>query len=259
MREILLTILLGIIQGLTEFLPVSSSGHLTLFSEIFNLGENTLFTAVALHFGTLMAVVVYYFKDLINLFKRENHKTIGHLALATLPAGLVMLFISGTIETLFDSSKFVSFGFLITGIILIVTDIVGKHIRETKPLTWKSALVMGLSQACAVFPGISRSGSTLSGGIILASGERKQVADFAFLMSIPIILGSTLFELVSVDLNSINWMATILGVLASFITGYLAIKFMLKIIKKCNFKWFSLYLFVLFVITFINGFILPIW
>ena len=259
MREILLTILLGIIQGLTEFLPVSSSGHLTLVAEIFGITENNLFTAVALHFGTLMAVIVYYFKDLVKLFRPENHKTIWHIVLATLPAGLVMLFINHKIETMFDSSKFVSFGFLITAIILLATDFIGKRIKETKNITWKSALLMGTAQAFAVFPGISRSGSTISGGIILASGERKQVADFSFLMSIPIILGSTLFEVVSVDYSSINWIAIILGVIASFVTGYLAIKFMLKIIKKCNFKWFSLYLFFLFVITFINGFIVKIW
>ena len=118
---------------------------------------------------------------------------------------------------------------------------------------------MGMSQAFAIFPGISRSGSTISGGLILASGERKEVADFSFLMSVPIIFGSTIFELFSVEFSSINWVATLLGVLASFLTGYLAIRFMLKIIGKCNFKWFSLYLFILSAITFINGFIVPIW
>lgn len=259
MREIIFTIILGIIQGLTEFLPVSSSGHLTLFAEIFGITENNLFTAVALHFGTLMAVVVFYFKDLIGLFKRENHSKLWHLILATLPAGLFMLVINNAVENMFNSSKFVSFGFLLTALILLITDYVGKKIRERKAITWKSALIMGVSQAFAIFPGISRSGSTISGGLVLASGERKEVANFSFLMSVPIILGSTLFELFSVEITSVNWIATLLGVFASFITGYLAIRFMLKIIGKCNFKWFSLYLFILFTITFINGFIAPIW
>ena len=259
MREIIYTIILGIIQGLTEFLPVSSSGHLTLFAEIFKMTENNLFTAVALHFGTLMAVVVFYFKDLLGLLKKENHKTLGNLVIATIPAGLFMLVINSSVEKLFNSSKFVSFGFLITAIILLITDFIGKRIKTTKPITWKSALVMGMSQAFAIVPGISRSGSTISGGLILASGERKEVADFSFLMSVPIILGSTIFELFSVEISSVNWIATLLGVLSSFITGYLAIRFMLKIIGKCNFKWFSLYLFLLSFITFINGFIVPIW
>ena len=259
MREIIYTIILGIIQGLTEFLPVSSSGHLTLFAEIFGITENNLFTAVALHFGTLMAVVVFYFKDLIGLLKRENHSKLGNLVLATIPAGLFMLVINNSVEKMFNSSKFVAIGFLISAIILLIADIVGKKMKHTKPITWRSALVMGLSQAFAIFPGISRSGSTISGGLILASGERKEVADFSFLMSVPIILGSTIFELFSVEISSINWVATLLGVFASFITGYLAIRFMLKIIGKCNFKWFSLYLFILSIITFINGFIVPIW
>lgn len=259
MREIIYTIILGIIQGLTEFLPVSSSGHLTLFAEIFGITENNLFTAVALHFGTLMAVVVFYFKDLIGLLNRENLSKLGNLVLATIPAGLFMLVINNSVEKMFNSSKFVAIGFLISAIILLIADIVGKKIRERKSITWKSALIMGISQAFAIFPGISRSGSTISGGLILASGERKEVADFSFLMSVPIILGSTIFELFSVEFSSINWIATLLGVLASFITGYLAIRFMLKIIGKCNFKWFSLYLFILSIITFVNGFIVPIW
>ena len=259
MKEIFLTILLGIIQGLTEFLPVSSSGHLALFAEIFNFDGDNLFTTVALHFGTLCAVVVYYFKDLWGLTRKENHKTLWHLVLATIPAGFFMLVINNSVENLFNSSRFVTFGFLITAIILIFTDIIGKKIQNPKPITWKTALTMGMCQAFAIFPGISRSGSTLSGGLVIAGGERKQVADFSFLMSVPIILGSTIFELFSVDFSRVNIPATILGVIASFITGYLAIKFMLKLIKKCNFKWFSLYLFVLFLITFINNYISPIW
>ena len=259
MKEILITIILGIIQGLTEFLPVSSSGHLTLFAEIFGVSENNLFTSVALHFGTLCAVVVFYFKELISLFKKKNSIKIWYLLLATIPAGLVMLLINNTIKSMFTSSQFVGFGFLITAIILLLTDFIGKRVKAPKPITYKSALVMGLSQAFAVFPGISRSGSTISGGIVLANGERKQVADFAFLMSIPIILGSCLFEAFSVDFSTVNIPATLLGMLASFITGYLAIKFMLKLIKRCNFKWFSIYLLILSAITLVNGFIFPIW
>lgn len=259
MKQIIFIIILGLVQGLTEFLPVSSSGHLTLFAEIFGIKENNLFITVALHFGTLLSVVVYYFKDLINLFKKGNRKTIWFLVLATLPAGFVMLFINEFIETMFSSSKFVSFGFLLTAIFLFLTDYIGKRIKNPKPFTWKSSLVMGLSQAMAVFPGISRSGSTISGGILLANGDKKQVADFSFLMSIPIILGSTLFEVVKVDFTSINLLAIFLGVMVSFITGLVAIKFMLKLIKKCNFKWFSLYLLILFILTFTNGFIYPLW
>lgn len=259
MKDILYTILLGIIQGLTEFLPISSSGHLTLMAEIFGITENNLFTTVALHFGTLCAVVVYYFKDILGLLKKENHKSIWYLILATLPAGVFMLCFNNSVEKLFNSSKFVSFGFLISAIILLLAETIGKKITRPSKITAKTALAMGLSQACAIFPGITRSGTTISGGLILANGKRKEIADFSFLMSIPIIIGSVIFELFAVDLTAINWLATALGVLVSFITGYFAIKFMLKIVGNCNFKWFSLYLFLLFLLTFFNGFVIPIW
>ena len=259
MKEIILTIILGIIQGLTEFLPVSSSGHLALFQDIFNIKENNLFITVALHFGTLCAVVVYYFKDLLGLFKKENRKTVWHLLLATLPAGLFMLLLKNTVDGMFSSTTFLWVGFLITAIVLLITDFVGKKITAPRPITYKTALIMGLSQACAIFPGISRSGSTISGGLTLANGERKQVADFAFMMSIPVIFGSFIFEAVTVDFSNVNILATSLGMISAFITGFLAIKFMLKVIKKCNFKWFSLYLFILAGITFVNAFIYPLF
>lgn len=259
MKEIFLTIILGIVQGLTEFLPVSSSGHLTLLQEIFGLTANTLFTNVALHFGTLCAVVVYYFKDLCGLLKKENHKTIWQLVIATIPAGITMLIFNDLIEDVFSSSKFLCFGFLITAIVLLIADYVGKKIANHKPITAKTALLMGLAQSIAILPGISRSGSTITTGLTIAKGERKQIADFSFFMSVPIIAASTLFEAFTADYSNINIVATLFGVLAAFITGYLAIKFMLKLIGKCNFKWFSLYLFILSIITFINGFIVPIW
>lgn len=259
MREILLTIILGIIQGLTEFLPVSSSGHLALFQDIFNMTENNLFLTVALHFGTLLAVVVYFFKDILNLTQKGNRKTIWYLILATIPAGIVMLLLKNTIDSMFSSTKFLWVGFLITAIILFIVDCVGRRIKNHSPITYKTALIMGLSQAFAVFPGISRSGSTISGGIILANGERKQIANFAFLMSIPVIAGSTIIEAISVDYVNINILAVLLGVIASFVTGYLAIKFMIRLIGNCNFKWFSLYLIIVAGFAFVNGMIVPIW
>ena len=259
MKEIIFTIILGIIQGLTEFLPVSSSGHLALFQDVFGITENNLFTTVALHFGTLLAVVVYYFKDILNLFKPQNRITIWYLFLSTLPAGVAMLFLNNTVNSMFSSIDFLWVGFLITAIILWITDYVGKRIKNPKTISYKTALIMGLSQAFAIFPGISRSGSTISGGIILANGERKHIAGFAFLMSIPIIAGSAIFEVSTIDFSHVNIAATLVGVVASFITGYFAIKFMLKLISRCNFKWFSVYLLLLVLITFINGVVIPLW
>ena len=123
-------LLLGIIQGLTEFLPVSSSGHIALFQDIFVLNGNALFTSVALHFGTLCAVVMFYFKDLCVLFKKENRKTIVSLVIASIPAGLVMLIFKSSIENLFSSSKFLCFGFLLTAIMLLFAEFIGKRIKK---------------------------------------------------------------------------------------------------------------------------------
>ena len=258
MREILLTIILGIVQGLTEFLPVSSSGHLTLLQDIFGFSqENSLFLTVALHLGTLGAVVVYYFKDLLGLFKKENHKIILWLVLATIPAGITMIFLKDLVASSVINN-YLCFGFLLTAILLLVAEYVGKKITAPKDLTWKTALIMGCAQSVAIFPAISRSGSTITAGVV-SGVERNQVAKFSFFMSIPIILGSAVFECFDANWGEINIVATLCGVVAAFISGYLAIKFMLKLIGKCNFKWFSLYLFLLSIITFLDSFIVNIW
>ena len=259
MKEILISIVLGIIQGISEFLPVSSSGHLALFLDIFNVSENQLFLTVMLHLGTLLAVVVFYFKTLLNLLKKGNRKTIFYLFIATIPAGIFMILLKPLIDNLFSSTTFLWVGFFLTSIILWLTDKVGKKITAPRPLNLKMALSMGLGQAFAIFPGISRSGSTIASGIILANGEKTTVADFSFLMSIPIILGSFVVEVSTVDFSSINLLPTLLGVLSAFITGLFAIKFMLRLIKNCNFKWFSLYLIIIGLITFINSYIIQIF
>lgn len=257
MREIIIAIILGIVQGLTEFLPVSSSGHLTLVQDIFGISENVLFTNVALHFGTLLAVIIYYFKDVTDLFRPKNYKTVLYLVIATIPAGLVMLLLGDLVEEVF-TAKYICFGFLATAIVLLVAEFIGRRIKKTKPIGFSTAAIMGLAQAAAIFPGLSRSGSTITAGLVSKS-ERSQAAKFSFLMSIPVIAGSTIFEILTVDFSSINIIATIVGVITSFVAGFFAIKIMMKLIGKCNFKWFSLYLFALSIVTFINAFVVAIW
>lgn len=257
MREIIIAIILGIVQGLTEFLPVSSSGHLTLVQDIFGINENILFTNVALHFGTLLAVIIYYFKDVVDLFRPRNYKTTLYLIIATLPAGLAMLLLGDLVEKVF-TAQYICFGFLATAIVLLSAEFVGRKIRETRPINISTAIIMGVAQAVAIFPGLSRSGSTITAGLV-AKSERNSVAKFSFLMSIPVIAGSTIFEIFTVDFSSINIIATIVGVTTSFVAGFFAIKIMIKLIGKCNFKWFSIYLFALAIVTFINAFVVAIW
>lgn len=257
MREIIEIIILGIVQGLTEFLPVSSSGHLLLLQEIFGLTENTLFVTIILHLGTLVAVVIYYFKDLVSLLKPENHKTIWWLIIATLPAVIVGF----TLGDLFENatgSKLLAFTFLFTAIILILGERLNKKYTLKGEFNSRSALAMGLFQCIALTPGISRSGSTIFGGIVTKK-QPNTIAKFSFFMSIPIILGSLILELFKVELVSINWLALIFGFISSLASGLLAIKLMIKVIGRCNFKWFSLYLTILSFVCFIQNFIYPIW
>lgn len=256
--DIIIAIILGLIQGLTEFLPVSSSGHLALFESIFKT-ENNLFLAVCLHFGTLISVVVYYFKDLVNLCKPQNHKMVLSLIISCLPAVFVMLLLKDFVSNLFDDTKFLCFGFLITALILFSISLVNKNLIKKQNITHKTALLMGLTQAVAIFPGISRSGSTIFGGVVLGGANGKTSADFSFLMSIPIILGSVVFEFASVNFANINILAIICGVISAFLSGLFAIKIMVKITSKCNFKYFGIYMLIISLITFINSFVYPIW
>ncbi len=257
MKEIFEIILLGLIQGLTEFLPVSSSGHLLLLQEIFGIHENALFITIVLHLGTLFAVVIYYFKDLVALLKPENHKTIWHLFVATIPAVILGLTLGDLFENA-TSSRILAFTFLITSILLIAGEILNRKMVKKREFCTKNALTMGLFQCVALTPGISRSGSTIFGGII-SKAEPEKTAKFSFFMSIPIILGSLILELFKVELTSINWLALFLGFISSFVSGLFAIKLMIKLIGKCNFKWFSLYLMLLSLVCFIQNFIHPIW
>lgn len=256
--EIWKAIILGLIQGLTEFLPVSSSGHLVLAQNILGIDPSiTLFFDVMLHVGTLIAVFAVFYKDIFDLLK-PPFKTLGLLILATIPAGIAMLLFSDQIEALFQG-QFLWIGFLITAIMLLITEYVGKKYPKDNPLDIKVSLIMGAAQAVAIVPGISRSGATISGGVY-AGASRTTVAKFSFLMSIPVILGSAFVEVIKVEnWNAVPALAVIMGMISAAISGYLAVRLMLNLIKKCNYKWFSLYLGVLTVITFINEIIIPLW
>lgn len=257
MKEILFAIILGIIQGLTEFLPISSSGHLMLLQEIFGITSDNLFLSVILHLGTLLAVVIFYFKDLIGLLKPQNSKGIWHLFVATLPACIVGLFLEDVIAKKFKN-MYLCFGFLFTAILLIVADVIYKKHKNKKDLTTKSALIMGLGQCIALIPAISRSGTTISCGMIYGT-NKEQCANFSFLLSIPIILGSVVLESFKINTISIGFTSVMCGIIASFVAGMFSIKVMLKVLKKNNFKWFAVYLLLLSALNFVNYFIVPIW
>ncbi len=252
---ILQAIVLGLVQGLTEFLPVSSSGHLILARAIMGISDEAAATGaylmldVLLHVGTLLAVIVVFWKDWWEILKNPfKSKTLGLLFLASLPTLAVVVLFNDFVEQFF-TGWFLGVSFLITAVFLLIAEAVS-HSRKLKAEQpgIKHALIMGFMQALAILPGVSRSGSTLTGG--LASGlNRKSAAKFAFMMSAPAILGSLLYEgknaIEEGSLSQLALVPTIVGVVVAAISGYLAIRFMLKLINKASLNWFSLYLAIL--------------
>jgi len=239
---IYVAIILGIVQGLTEFLPISSSGHLVLLEKIFGIKSNLIFLNVVLHLGTLFAVVVFYRKRLWGYVKKPFQKDVGYLALATLPTVIIFLLFKSFIESSFDG-EYLVLGFLVTAVILIVCNWIISHKTIYKPFDYKTAIMMGVFQGLAIMPGISRSGSTITSGVVMGC-EKQKVADFSFLMSIPIIIASLVFELFKLDSTSftIGVVPLIFGFVFAFVFGLIAIKWMLKLIAKAQFYWFSIYL-----------------
>ncbi len=254
--EIWQAAILGLVQGLTEFLPVSSSGHVAFFNAVFDTRMDVMFFTIILHLGTLVAVCVVFWRDIIDLFKKP-FKTLGLLVLATIPAAVVgvVIEVCGLDDILLARNCVgivLCVLFLVTAVLLFVTELVAKRRESVLPLCLKTAMPMGVAQAFAVLPGISRSGSTICAGT-LAGCNREDVAKFSFLMSIPVILGGFFVELAlglykgEIQQNFIDYGATLgwsvaIGFILSAVAGLFAIKVMLKVIKKANYKWFSLYL-----------------
>lgn len=255
-------IFLGLIQGLTEFLPVSSSGHLVFFQTVFHIEEADMFFDIMLHFGTLVAVFIVFWKDIWALFKRP-WKTMLYLIVATIPAAVVGLLFDDKIEEIFYGGEWLGIFFLVTAALMFACEIVAKRRKKIYPLCWRTTVPMGLMQAIAVLPGISRSGSTIAAGTF-AGAQPKDISKFSFLMSIPVILGSAVIglkhlifdggfaESVAAYPSAGHFVGClILGVAVAALSGFFAIKVMLKVIDAANYKWFSVYLVLLSVACFI--------
>jgi undecaprenyl-diphosphatase len=239
------SIILGLVQGITEFLPISSTGHLVIFRDILgmNVDYGLAFDAL-LHLATALAVVVYFRKDLISFCTREgrqeNNIKIKHLVWGTIPAIILGLSFQELIETSFRSLWVVAGALVIGGLIMLVSE---KFIKEGK-LNTKNSLIIGLFQSLALIPGMSRSGMTIAGGYFL--GLKKETAiRFSFLLSLPIILGSGLYKFLEVvgdtALISQIWGQLLLGSISAFVFGLLAIDFLIKFLKNHTFKGFVIY------------------
>lgn len=242
--EVLKAIFLGVIQGLTEFLPVSSSGHLILFKKLFGLEAETfgLTFDIALHIATLVAVVVVLWKDIFPLLKKPLQKYVGLLVVATVPAGIVGVLFSDQIDEISQSGGFLGIAFLLTAAVLWISESVGRRTKEKEDITYKDALLIGGAQAVAVIPGISRSGSTLSAGLL--TGLKKGPAiTFAFMMSIPIIAASAVLgvkNIIEVP-GDFQWTVVVAGMVAAGLSGYFAVRFMLDFFRRRSVKIFAVY------------------
>ncbi len=251
--DLVWAVLLGALQGLTEWLPISSSGHLVIVQRIISY-EPVLFYAMV-HGGTLLAVLVAFREDVLRLIRGLASLPLallpgrsldleGRLALftlvGTLPIVLVGLLMADTIERMFSNVRIVGIGLFVTGALLLAT----KRSREFRELDLKTSLLVGLAQALAVVPGISRSGSTISAGMI--SGLRRDEAvTFSFLLSIPAIAGALTFELMRSPLDEVIAPVNLVGFLSSFVVGLVAIRILLAAVRRKEFHLFSYYCFAL--------------
>jgi len=250
---ILQAIILGTVQGLTEFLPVSSSGHLVLVQNIFNFTGDHIFFDTMLHLASLAAVFTALWDDIRRLLRNPFNQTVYALIIASIPAIIAALFFEDFLEDAFSGS-FLAVSFFITGTVLILAEWLSeKKVQKKQQVGYTDALVIGLCQAVALLPGVSRSGMTLSGG--LSRGiDRVNAAKFSFLMSIIIILGSGGYETLKLIGNpvTIDWIPLIFGMVFAAISGYFAIKFLLNLISKKKLYGFAIYVFALSLLVFVD-------
>ena len=241
MKNIIKYVIIGFIQGITEFLPISSSGHVVLFGDLLNM-DNLMLLSIVSHVGTLLALLICYRKKVSSIIRHPKSATTWNLIIATIPAVVGVLLFNKFLENSF-SIKTLVWGFLISSFTLIIA---GFKKEKYKPVKRSTALYMGLAQTVALFPGISRSGSTLCSAFIIGT-DKQEALDFSFLMSIPIILASAIYEGFKTFVNGvvINWVAVSVVFVSSFIFGMLSIKIMLKIVKTNKLYLFGIYLLIL--------------
>ena len=239
-------IILGIVQGLTEFLPVSSTAHLILLPWFFGWkGDiDSLTFDVALHAGTLLALISCFWKDWVEILL-NNRKLLALLVVATLPAGITGILLKDAVETTLRSPLIIVFTLVLFGIVMLISER-WKRGREIKDMTFSDAIIIGVSQAVALIPGVSRSGITISAGLFRGL-EREASARFSFILSTPVIFGAALLEGRKLISNAGNYDLNLFmaGVVTSAVTGYIAIKFLLYFLRKHSLNIFVYYRFVL--------------
>lgn len=245
-------LILGLIQGLTEYLPVSSSGHLAIGSYLFGInGEDNLAFTIVVHVATVLSTFVilwseidWIFRGLFKFKMNDETKYFLNIVVSMIPIGIVGVFFKDTVEDIFGS------GLLIVGCMLLLTALLLTFSYFAKPrvkenISWKDALIIGLAQAAAVMPGLSRSGSTIATGLMLGN-KKEKMAQFSFLMVIPPILGEALLDVIKMakghnPFGDVSTLALAVGFVAAFVSGCMACKWMINIVKKGKLIYFGIY------------------
>jgi len=267
--SVLSAVLLGVIQGLTEFLPVSSSGHLVLFQKIFGIEEPALLFDIMLHVGTLVAVFAVLWKDVWAILRKLFQPLTAYLIIATIPTVIIALALKDPIEKLFETAQFLGVCFLITSALLAAAELLSRrgadNLKKPGEMNWLDALVIGVMQAIAIVPGVSRSGATLSGALSRRL-NRDFAARFSFLLSIPAILGAAVLQLKDIvkggetaagggiGTGAISMAAMIAGTLSAAVVGFFAVRLMLKIVREKSLWGFAIYTAILGVLVLVDQF-----
>jgi undecaprenyl-diphosphatase len=248
----LIAILLGVVQGITEFLPISSSGHLALLEHYLHVTRGGLGFDVLLHMGSLLALVAYFYQDWLDMahafispsrHNRPERKMLFFLVVATIPGGLAGVLLEKKAETVFRAPAHIAILLGSVGLLLILGEILARHNRPLDRISLKDAVLIGLSQAFAIMPGVSRSGITMTTGLFLGF-DRPSAAYFSFLMATPIIAGAGLYQIpqwLHEPAGTLPFLPGLLGFLASAIASYLAIKYLMRFLQRHTFYPFAIY------------------
>lgn len=247
------SIILGIIQGITEWLPVSSSGHLVIVQQLFGI-EAPLFYDILLHIGTLIVIFLVFWKDIFLIlksvfsfnFKSEHGRLALFIIAGSIPTAAIGFIFHDTFASFFTNIRAVAMALIVTGFLLYFSE----KKEKNKKLTYFDSILIGIVQGIAIIPGISRSGSTISVGLL--RGIKKEIAaKFSFLLSIPAIIGAAIFEGANVDFTGVNIAVYLVGILVSIIIGYLSIELLLKLISRKKFHYFAYYCWVAGLVLFL--------
>jgi len=262
--NLLQAIILGIVQGLTEFLPISSSGHLVLMQKIFGITEPTLIFDTSVHLGTLLAVFAVFKDDIISILKKPFQKLTWLLLAGTIPTAIIGLAFKDSFEQMFHTGSTLGFEFIITGAVLLWSSMLKSGHKRVKETSYFDAVFIGIMQGIAIMPAISRSGLTISGALFRKL-DRNFAARFSFLLSIPAIIGATVFQVKDImEVGSGTGFGIGMGVLftgavAAALAGYVSIKYMLQVLKSGKLKYFAYYVLVLGIFVILDQYVIHIF